>query len=72
MKMRRRIEFRSKAELEANKVPNRPDAKSTPQRFPFVWRNVFHTYSPMRAARAMLTDAARCLDMTLWRQQDFD
>jgi predicted dithiol-disulfide oxidoreductase (DUF899 family) len=66
--------YRNKAELEANKVPN---AKSGEEHglsvFFGIGDDVFHTYSVYARGTEGLTDARALLDMTPYgRQQDFE
>ena len=66
--------YRSKAELEANKVPNAMTGEEHGLSVFFrVGDDVFHTYSAYARGTEALTDSRALLDMTPYgRQQDFE
>ena len=66
--------YRNKAELEANKVPNAITGEEHGLSVFFrIGEDVFHTYSAYARGTEALTDARALLDMTPYgRQQDFE
>jgi predicted dithiol-disulfide oxidoreductase (DUF899 family) len=66
--------YRNKAELEANKVPNAiPGEEHGLSVFFRLGDDVFHTYSTYARGTEALTDSRALLDMTPYgRQQDFE
>jgi predicted dithiol-disulfide oxidoreductase (DUF899 family) len=66
--------YRNKAELEANKVPNAITGEEHGISVFFrIGEDVFHTYSAYARGTEALTDARALLDMTPYgRQQDFE
>src|SRR6266496_3747386 len=66
--------YRNKAELEANKVPNAIEGEEHGLSVFFrLGDDVFHTYSTYARGTEYLTDARALLDMTPYgRQQDFE
>src|SRR6266436_5404398 len=66
--------YRNKAELEANKIPNaRSGEEHGLSVFFRIGDDVFHTYSAYARGTEALTDARALLDMTPYgRQQDFE
>ena len=66
--------YRNKAELEANKVPNAITGEEHGLSVFFrIGDDVFHTYSAYARGTEALTDARALLDMTPYgRQQDFE
>ena len=66
--------YRSKAELEANKSPNAMEGEEHGLSVFFsIGDDVFHTYSAYARGTEGLTDARALLDMTPYgRQQDFE
>src|SRR6266849_3099767 len=66
--------YRNKAELEANKVPNAISGEEHGLSVFFrIGDDVFHTYSAYARGTEALTDARALLDMTPYgRQQDFE
>jgi predicted dithiol-disulfide oxidoreductase (DUF899 family) len=66
--------YRNKAELEANKVPNAMTGEEHGLSVFFrVGDDVFHTYSAYARGTEALTDSRALLDMTPYgRQQDFE
>jgi predicted dithiol-disulfide oxidoreductase (DUF899 family) len=66
--------YRNKAELEANKVPNAITGEEHGLSVFFrIGDDVFHTYSAYARGTEALTDSRALLDMTPYgRQQDFE
>ena len=66
--------YRNKAELEANKVPNATRGEEHGVSVFFrIGEDVFHTYSAYARGTEALTDARALLDVTPYgRQQDFE
>src|SRR6267142_830624 len=66
--------YRNKAELEVNKVPNATRGEEHGLSVFFrIGEDVFHTYSAYARGTEPLTDARALLDMTPYgRQQDFE